>query len=147
MTTPSKPDPGDSVKPRTNSPEYRAQLITGEQKAQTDFDRTVIALSGGALGISFAFVEKIIGTNHPVSIGSLMMAWGSWVLSLASVLLSHYFSALAMRHALVQHDSGRLPEERVGGAYDRLIPFLNAGGAIAFLVGAVAAGIFVVRNL
>ena len=40
---------------------YRDFLIAAEQKSQEDYDKTVIALSGGALGISFAFATDIVG--------------------------------------------------------------------------------------
>ena len=127
--------------------EYRSLLISGEQKAQTDFDKTIIALSGGALGVTFAFAERIIGTTTQVRMAALEAAWISWVVSLASVLLSHYFSAIAMRHALKQYDAGKLPGERVGGVYDVIILVLNAFGGVAFLVGAVAAGFFILQTL
>ena len=41
--------------------EYRAHLVSAAQKAQEDFDKTLLALSGGALGVSFAFVKDIVG--------------------------------------------------------------------------------------
>ncbi|WP_134984071.1 hypothetical protein [Xanthomonas axonopodis] len=44
-------------------PEYRQWLVVAEQKAQEDYDKTVLTLSGGALGISFAFVKDIVGQN------------------------------------------------------------------------------------
>ena len=34
--------------------EYRATLLVAEQKAPGQFDKTVLTLSGGALGVSFA---------------------------------------------------------------------------------------------
>lgn len=141
------PGEGRSSSSAPKNPEYRAMLIAGEQKAQTDFDRTVMALSGGALGISFAFIEKVVGSGVPRSVGALKFAWVAWVVSLAAVLTSHYLSALAMRRALEQYDGGRRPGERVGGAFDSLTSFFNAAGGLAFLAGAAAAGLFVIRNL
>jgi hypothetical protein len=132
---------------KSDRDEYRNLLISGEQKAQTDFDRTVMALSGGALGISFAFVERIIESSTPQYLWALGLAWTSWVFSLACVLVSHYFSALAMRHALTQFDGGKIPEEHIGGVYDRCIPYLNAAGGVLFLIGASCAGVFVIKNL
>ena len=127
--------------------EYRAQLIKGEAVAQAEFDKTVVALSGSALGVTFAFLEKLLASKPPASIGCLKFAWGAWVVSLASILVSHYFSALAMRRAIHQHDSGNLLGERVGGWYDWAVLVLNPVGGLAFIAGAIAAGIFVVRNV
>ena len=58
--------------------EYRSHLILAEQKAQEDYDKTVVFLSGGALGISFAFVKDFIGTGPMVSQNWLIWAWICW---------------------------------------------------------------------
>ena len=46
--------------------EYRQQLITLEQKSAESFDKTVIALSGGALGLSLTFVKEIVDLANVV---------------------------------------------------------------------------------
>lgn len=38
-------------------------LRDADQQAQTDYEKTVLSLSGGALGISFAFVKDIVGSK------------------------------------------------------------------------------------
>ena len=38
--------------------EYRRQLLTLEQKSTEAFDKAVLSLSGGALGLSIAFFEQ-----------------------------------------------------------------------------------------
>ena len=45
--------------------QYRTALSALEQKSQAEYDRLVVLLSGGALGISFAFVEGFIGDDPP----------------------------------------------------------------------------------
>jgi hypothetical protein len=39
--------------------EYRDHLVLSKKEAQRDFDKTVFALSGGAIGVSFAFITDI----------------------------------------------------------------------------------------
>jgi len=46
--------------------EYRTHLVAAEQKAQEDYDKTVISLSGGALGISFAFIVDCISKRRHI---------------------------------------------------------------------------------
>ena len=58
--------------------EYRNWLIAAEQKAQEDFDKTVLSLSGGALGISFAFVKDIVGDQPLIKTKFLLTAWIAW---------------------------------------------------------------------
>ena len=63
----------------TNLAAYRNVLIALETKSQTEYDRLVVALSGGALGISFAFVERFVGDDPPLALWTLMAAWVAWV--------------------------------------------------------------------
>jgi hypothetical protein len=62
---------------------YRNTLVEAECKAQENFDKTVISLSGGALGISFAFVKDII-FGKPADTGYLLASWVVWGLSVST---------------------------------------------------------------
>lgn len=126
---------------------YRQELVSLEQRAQSEFDRTVMALSGGALGISFAFLDKVLRDRVPQKPKALVFAWILWTLSLTLVLASHYFSALAMRKAIQQVDAGRMGLETPGGFYDWLIKWANALGGIAFVAGVIAMACFVYAKL
>src|SRR6267143_7249685 len=95
--------------------QYRDKLVELAEKSQTAFDRTVIALSGGALGVSFAFVKDFLATQTPRCTGLLMGAWGSWITSLVIILWSYYFSALSMQKGVSQLDAGTIGTERPGG--------------------------------
>lgn len=130
----------------TDLDKYREQLASFEQRAQAIFDRTVIALSGGALGVSFALIDKFRAGAPPRSLGFLMAAWAAWTLSLTAVLLSHYFGTLAVRKALGQASSGTLYTERVGGRFDVAVVWLNGVGALLFVVGVAPMGVFVWLN-
>src|SRR5579862_5851295 len=56
-----------------------------ERQSQTSYDRAILALSGGALGVTIAFVKDMIhGT--PRAGGLLFASWVCWALSLACVL-------------------------------------------------------------
>ena len=59
--------------------QYREDVLATEQKSQAEYDRLVVALSGGALGVSFAFVERFIGDDPPRVLWTLMVAWVVWV--------------------------------------------------------------------
>ncbi len=72
--------------------EYRNHLVLAGQKAQEDYDKAVMTLSGGALGISFAFLKDIVGPGDLLNETLLFFAWISWGLSVTAVLFSYYFS-------------------------------------------------------
>ena len=46
------------------------------KKHKKDYDKTVITLSGGALGITFSFIEKFIGDAPIKQPTFLLLAWG-----------------------------------------------------------------------
>jgi len=128
--------------------EYRKLLVTAEQKSQEDFDKTVLSLSGGALGISFVFLKDVIGSNPIMSPTLLLIAWIAWGFSTFAVLTSFYLSRLALLHAISQVDAGTIyDEQQPGGVYSRLTAILNASGAILFLVGVLFITMFAGYNL
>jgi hypothetical protein len=127
--------------------DYRKHLVLAEQKAQEDFDKTVMSLSGGALGISFAFIDKIVGTNPMISPSLLFYAWWSWGASVAIVLLSYLFSIRAIRRAIKQTDTGAIYIRRPGGKAALLTEISNLLGASLFFLGLFLIGLFIKRNL
>ncbi len=138
--------PGESKWPDAMA-EYRKSLVAAEQKSQEDFDKTVLSLSGGALGISFAFLKDIAGPQPIAQSGFLLAAWFAWAFSTFSVLTSYYLSHLALRHAIGQVDDGTIFKQAPGGVLARLTAILNATGAILFLVGVCCITVFAVANL
>ena len=127
--------------------QYRMDLTALEQKSQAEYDRVVLWLSGGAMAVSFSFVGRLIGDSPLHMVWALMVAWTLWVLSLACVLWSHFFSIQALRKAAEQADVDTLDSETAGGAWDMLLRWLNPAGGVAFVVGAIFAGLFMVSNL
>jgi hypothetical protein len=123
--------------------EYRDRLLDAEQRSQGEFDKLLASLSGGALGVSFAFVETFVKDGSPVHPWLLKLSWGLWVLSLLTVLVSHIMSASALREAVRQIDSG----VNAGGWRDSVVGGLNWSGCVLFVGGASSAGLFVFANL
>ena len=127
--------------------EYRKFLVAAEQKSQEDFDKTVLALSGGALGISFAFLKEVIGSEPIVHPYWLLAAWLAWAFSMFAVLFSYFLSQMALRKAVSQVDKGTIYEQKAGGAYAQWTATFNATGAVLFVVGVCCIAVFASSNL
>lgn len=127
--------------------EYRKWLISAEQKAQDDFDKAVLSLSGGALGISFVFVKDIAGPGEILDAGMLLFAWFSWALSSLSILASYFFSHLALRKAIKQCGDGSIYSQTPGGIFSLLTGCLNALGAALFVAGVLSISAFAYSNM
>lgn len=127
--------------------EYRGLLIQTEQDSQADFDKGVLALSGGALGLSFAFTKDIVGTTHIIHAVYLLASWIAWAISSTSVLVSFLTSQLAMRKAIRQLDRGVLGNQHPGGWLDSVTAALNVTGLVLFLFGLALMVVFLKYNI
>ncbi len=126
--------------------QYRQHLVLAEQKAQEAYDKTVLSLSGGALGISFAFVDKFLTGDTVNSTGYLVSAWFCWGVSVAVVLASHFFSQRSLRKAIGQVDAAEIYIRTPGGILSRFTDICNIAGGIFFLAGLVLMILFVNAN-
>lgn len=148
------PRPG-YVKPSSRRPppeaddglaDYRKQVQDLASRSQEQFDKTVLALSGGALGVSFVFLKDVVGANpifHPTL---LFGAWMSWGGSATAILGSYFVSHMALRHTVKQINQGTIWRERAGGAWTVATGFLNIVGALLFLLGLVLIARFAGAN-
>ncbi len=127
--------------------QYRTWLIAAEQKAQEDYDKTVLSLSGGALGVSFAFVKDVVGAKPLLQLNLLLAAWIAWGLSVTFVLASFHFSQRALRRAITQIDKDDIYRQSPGGVYSEITTGLNAAGGLLFLVGVALIILFASHNL
>lgn len=140
---------------------YRQSLIEAEKQGQDSFDKTVISLAGGALGISFVFIKDVIGPHAIVSPGLLVGAWICWAVSTLAVLMSFFTSNLALRKAVKQCDEGAFRRKSAddeesdddakcpppGGYFSGITAGLNVAGIAFLILGIVAMSAFVYLNL
>ena len=134
---------GDFIDP------YRNHLILAEQKAQQDYDKAVLTLSGGAIAVSFAFVKDMLaGTTLKASHmpGFLTASWLCWGLSVTCVLLSFFLSQRSLRSAIKQVDEKLIYMGKPGGAYSAATSVLNVLGGLLFIIGLICLGTFVTWN-
>ena len=127
--------------------EYRAQLLEYAKESQTSYDKTLITLSGGALGISFAFVDQFI-SKSPVQQQSLLVtAWTCWIVSLSLILFSFYTSNQAMLRAVRQVDREPALSTNPGGFADRVTALFNLLAGLSFIIGVAAMAWFSNANI
>ena len=126
---------------------YRELLETLKQNSQESYDKTVLSLSAGALGISFAFVKDIVGCWPAQTPHWLFAAWTFWAVSVTSVLLSFLCSQKALEKAIKQVDAGEMYNKNLGGCLNKVTILLNYMSGFCFLTGVVTMFIFVTNNM
>ena len=114
---------------------------------QGEYDKAVAALSGGALGLSFAFLRDVVKSAPPKSSDWLFAAWISWGLSIICVLYSFLSSAQAMRRAIRQTDEKMIYIEEAGGVLNTVTFVLNLSGGALFFSGVICVIVFMRSNM
>ena len=130
-----------------NLDNYRKSLNSLEQKSQESYDKTVLMLSSGALAVSITLIKDFLGVEELQSLCLLFMAWIAWCSSVTSVLLSHYFSRLAVREAIKQVDNDKIYKENAGGRFDKFTASLNNLSGLFFILGLFLLIFFIFNNL
>ena len=125
---------------------YREVLVGAEQKAQEEFDKTVLSLSGGGLGVSFVFLKDVIGSAPAVSPYFLTAAWVAWAMSILAVLFSYHLSHRTIHRMIEQIDAGQGDAPGFGGWHASITQWLNAIGAVLFVVGVLSITVFACVN-
>lgn len=125
----------------------RHHLVDARQRAYESAERRLFALSGGALGVSLLFIDRVIGDTLARSPHLLFWAWLFWVVSLATVLFAHYSSCVALTRAIQELDESKRTGSRPGGLWSRATEILNLAGGVLFLGGLVSMMWFAWRNL
>jgi hypothetical protein len=132
------------ITPTADMQEYRRSLVALQQDAQVDYDKAILTLSGGALGISFAFFRDITAKLTTTHAGFLLGAWICWALSLTAALAGFYTSVGAFQKIIQQIDKGREPDVNKANAPTKL---LNKVAGALFVPGVFCAILFLYQNL
>ena len=127
--------------------DYRKGLLTLEQQMQSEYDKAILALSGGALGVSMTFLKDVVIKQGVHGGGYLLAAWVCWGLSITCTLFSYYTSAQALRRAVKQTEDRLIYLELAGGCFNLVTKALNITAGVLFMLGVVSIVIFVAHNL
>lgn len=112
--------------------DYYRYLRNSHIEASRSYDKTVLALAGGALGLSVTFVKDIAG-SPPTGRVWLITGWISLSLCLAVMSFSFLSSGTTMKYAIEQDES---KTDHWDSITRRLS--LAAGLALALGLGALA---------
>ena len=127
--------------------EYRDWLVKAQYEGSKSYDRAVMTLSGGALGVSIAFLRDVVPTPNPSSLWALQCGWTALTMSLVAIFVSIWTSQRALLKAIEQCDAGEITEGPVGGDAGILTDWLNTLAGFAFIFGVAFLLFFVFTNL
>lgn len=157
------PQDGETPSKRLSDLDYRAylderqSLLAAELDNARSFDRWVVTLSGGALGLSIAFVKDLVAPGPATAVWMLGVSWLLFGASIGSALTSIHVSQNAherFREILdrVAAEGGhaffnRVRKEHEAEKLPKWIDHLNRASIVSFIGGMVLLAIFVIANL
>jgi len=140
------------------SKELESQLQVSER-----FEKSLILISGGALGLSMTFIKEIV--SAPSFLSWLYWAWGFLAASLCLCVVSLFCSLQSIHRKVINLDEKELRQRIVEGTvqqnesnrqfekidinsnpYGTVVEWLNPIAVVCFCVGISALIVFVVKN-
>lgn len=126
----------------------RKQLIDAERDTAQQFDKAILTLASGALGLSITFIKQIAPHPKSQSIYFLIAAWTFFSFSILSTLISFLTSQAAcrrQREILDQDISEKEHENKNNATY--WTNWLNYLSIAFFISGIIFLIVFSIFNL
>jgi len=122
--------------------QYQALKYSNEQ-----FDKNVLFIASGALGISFAFIEKIIpDLENAVNSNFLINSWYCFAGVIFISLVAHFISIMANRWAIA-HDEQTKNYDNICKRWNLTLRTINILMIFGLLAGIILLIYFVKLNI
>ncbi|MCX6000202.1 MAG: hypothetical protein NTU41_11635 [Chloroflexi bacterium] len=130
----------------------RASLVNAELEQSRQFDKYVLAMAGGAFGLSLAFIRDVVPAFKAGTVLFLVASWSTFGVSILSTLISLLASQSALRRQREILDSQLGGEEQTEARPDRnrmavLTNTLNWFAALFLVAGVGLLTAFTALNL
>jgi hypothetical protein len=126
---------------------YRHDLIQAVFKLNENYDKLIITLAGGALGLSLVFIRDFVGDEQIQNTTLLILSWFFFILCLIAILIALLFGIEAHKKAIKQVDSDTIYVEKPGGLFSVLTTVLHYSGTVFLITGFILMVSFVYTNL
>jgi hypothetical protein len=127
---------------------HQALLSRALFKQETQRDKTLVLVSGGALSVSFAFIASLVEHSKAFPLGLLIAAWAAWVGVLALTLVGYTVSIAVYKRVIQAFSNAQWAVALKGESpLSKCIEPLNILGCVLTVAGFVCFGWFCVSVL
>ncbi len=141
MTAPDRHD--EIAGPEPSNPTYRQWLFQVHHTASRDYDKALMMIAGGGLGISIAFIRDV--GPHPNMKWLLGAGWFLLALSLLVILIAFVTSQKALLREIGDlDDSAAKPRPNLHAEWTGILNLVSGGCCV---LGVVCVLIFAGYNL
>jgi hypothetical protein len=127
--------------------DYQAQLATALFNQETERDRTIVLITGGALTVSFAFITSFVEHHGLSRLDWLIVAWSSWAAALVLAIVAYALSIYGYKSRIAALSEGRWGDTHKTPRVSKLVEPANYSMMIAMIVGFICFGYFSIGNL
>lgn len=120
------------------------QLFELYKESGVQFDKQVLYISSGALGLSMSFITDIVEMKTATHKYLLASSWIVLVLIILASLTSHYLSMKAMNHRM---ENRLKKKDKNSSLYNSIVSKLNVSMLIGLPVGITLLICFITLNL
>jgi TRAP-type C4-dicarboxylate transport system permease small subunit len=121
---------------------YRDWLVKAHHTASQDYDKAVMTLAAGGLGISLAFIKDI--APHPNGVWMIAVGWSCLAASLLLIFVSYLTSQQRLLEQISQLDHPGNAARQIFGGWTRRLNWISGA---AFIAGVVFVVAFAVYNM
>ena len=127
--------------------EFKSDLRKAMDKSQESFEKQLSFISAGALGLSMAFIEKIVGdVKNSVCRPLLIMSWLFLAATFILNLISHVVATRLHYRTIAEIDLKQYDQQKATGRVNT-ISRMNLTSVLFLLLGVTLLIIFVTINV
>lgn len=127
--------------------ESRKSYVESKGKSSEMFDKSILTLAAGALGLSITFINQIVETIKPGTLFWLGIAWVGLCLSILSTLISFRTSVESFEKQIKILDDSYPNIPTISNKYITITKALNWVSTASFIVGTGCLAVFSYINL
>lgn len=127
--------------------DYRQGLVNSKFKVAEDFDKALLTLSGGALGISMTFIKDIV--TRPEYKWILVISWTCFGLAIIILLLGFLVCGKAYKQEIVSLDAIQEKSKKTNNkknTWSKATEVANISALIFFITGLILLATFIFIN-
>lgn len=129
----------------------RQSYDEAELEVSGRYDKWILTLSGGALGLSITFIDKIAKNPTIDTLLWLKLSWGCLIFALLAALTSLVTSQSAIRENRKELDQANMDKSAPRLSFPRWFTWitngLNWGALVLFILGTIFLCLFAFQNI
>lgn len=123
---------------------YLDKIYEAYFESAKQFDKHILFIASGALGISFSFIKDIVNLNDAICNSILIISWIDLALVILLSLLSHYISKQALNEKLKLFYHAK---QTKADKLNNIVKYLNISMIIMLVLGIILLVTFVGINI